>query len=527
MTDTFRKTKSNWIRPSLNPMNPRDADPNLGYQTRAPWDSDKNEMLDEFERSLKALEVDVKSPWEEGSLEFEIRDREQRNAANYKYESLFEVPPLSDKKLQQLAEYKINPPFRCEYNGVDEPKKTAKKLDPKGNPKTREPWNYGTLPAEPTHRKTYERPSTGLWDVSRGDQGGNTANFISSGDPILDNLRKQLLARGASGIAGLARKFRIMDDDGSGQLDMNEFRKGMKECELVDLTERAIKHLFSYFDKDDTGTITYDEFVVGIRGVMNDRRRNLVALAFHVLDSDRSGVIDLADMRLAYNAKSHPDVVMGRRTEDDILAEFMQNFQVGKKQKTAITLDDFCDYYASISASVDSDDYFELMIRNAWHISGGEGQYANSTNRRILVTHADGKQSVEEIKDDIRIGRGDTTAMMNNLKAQGIDDALKLNLSDKLNQKNTYVNEEVLMRQRQEQGQGYADDSQEPEEIGGGVASLAAFANNPKAILQMQQQLRRPSNGSNNGGAGGQQGLGRGQQQGSQSSFQAVGSRRR
>lgn len=32
------------------------------------------------------------------------------------------------------------------------------------------------------------------------------------------------------------------------------------------------------------------------------------------------------------------------------------------------------------------------MIRNAWHMAGGEGQAANSSNLRVLVTHPDGRQ---------------------------------------------------------------------------------------------------------------------------------------
>ncbi len=38
------------------------------------------------------------------------------------------------------------------------------------------------------------------------------------------------------------------------------------------------------------------------------------------------------------------------------------------------------------------------MIRNAWRISGGEGWCANSSCRRVLVTHNDGRQTVQEIK---------------------------------------------------------------------------------------------------------------------------------
>ena len=62
------------------------------------------------------------------------------------------------------------------------------------------------------------------------------------------------------------------------------------------------------------------------------------------------------------------------------------------------------------------------MIRNAWHISGGEGWCANSSNRRVLCTHTDGRQTVEEIKNDLGIKGDDKEAMMANLVEQGILD---------------------------------------------------------------------------------------------------------
>jgi Ca2+-binding EF-hand superfamily protein len=47
----------------------------------------------------------------------------------------------------------------------------------------------------------------------------------------------------------------------------------MTECGIADLSKKAIKHLFRFFDKDDSGTITLNEFLVGVRGVLNPRRK--------------------------------------------------------------------------------------------------------------------------------------------------------------------------------------------------------------------------------------------------------------
>ena len=59
---------------------------------------------------------------------------------------------------------------------------------------------------------------------------------------------------------------------------------------------------------------------------MNARRRSMVLQAFRVLDRDGSGVVDLDDVREVYNCSSHPDVLSGRRTKDQVLSDFLLHF---------------------------------------------------------------------------------------------------------------------------------------------------------------------------------------------------------
>lgn len=61
---------------------------------------------------------------------------------------------------------------------------------------------------------------------------------------------------------------------------------------------------------------------------MNPFRANLAKKAFNIMDKDRSGVLNLDDIKQTYNAKMHPDVKSGKKTEDDVLLEFLDTFEM-------------------------------------------------------------------------------------------------------------------------------------------------------------------------------------------------------
>lgn len=186
-------------------------------------------------------------------------------------------------------------------------------------------------------------------------------------DP-LEKLRLACLSRGANGIKGLGRSFKIMDDDMSKSLDKSEFHKGIKDYGLVELEKETIDTLFGIFDKDGSGSIDFDEFLIKLRPPMKNCRKDLISKAFRKLDKSGDGIVTVEDLKGVYNVKKHPKYISGEWTEDQCLEQFLVSFDTPNECDNKITEDEFQNYYAGVSASVDNDAYFDLMMRSAWKL---------------------------------------------------------------------------------------------------------------------------------------------------------------
>ena len=106
-----------------------------------------------------------------------------------------------------------------------------------------------------------------------------------------------------------------MDDDGSKSISLYEFSKACKDFK-VGINEENVPLIFDIFDVNRDGTLNIDEFIRAIRGDMNDYRRSLVEAAFNKIDRNGNGVIEIDDIKDTYNAKRHPDVVQGKKSEE-------------------------------------------------------------------------------------------------------------------------------------------------------------------------------------------------------------------
>ena len=167
------------------------------------------------------------------------------------------------------------------------------------------------------------------------------------------------------------------------------------------LSNGELRIIFEFFDEDNYGLIDYEKFIQGVRNKLIGSRLNLVKKAFNQLDQDGSGLLDAKNIASMYDSSGHPDVISGSSTPQQIFSSFLETFDVGCVVPGKVTLEEFINYYSNISESVDNDDYFELMIRNVWHIEEHRQIDTTSSNKnnRILKTKSDGTQYVEEVKE--------------------------------------------------------------------------------------------------------------------------------
>ena len=110
----------------------------------------------------------------------------------------------------------------------------------------------------------------------------------------------------------------------------------------------------------------------------------MVNKAFQMMDRDGSGQLTISDIASIYDVSMNPEFLEGRKTREEILQDFLNNFDGARGNNDGVvTRQEWDDYYTDLSMSTPSDEYFVRMMESTWQVPEEE----NSAVTQQTVSH--------------------------------------------------------------------------------------------------------------------------------------------
>ena len=185
-------------------------------------------------------------------------------------------------------------------------------------------------------------------------------------DTLMNRIRTRIIQRGATGIRGIGRLFRIADDNGDKLIDLhNELPKLMNDIGVI-LNKTELAELARHLDKNGDGHICFEEFLFHMAPPMSESRISWCNKAYNKLDANGDGHVSIHDLQQLHNPETSALVRAGKTSATAIFNNLSKYFD--GDGDGIITREEFIDYYREISPSIDNDEYFALMMQNAWKL---------------------------------------------------------------------------------------------------------------------------------------------------------------
>ena len=162
----------------------------------------------------------------------------------------------------------------------------------------------------------------------------------------------------------LSQRFHELDKSGDGLLSLEEFTVAL---DLKDAAPGYAARLFSFFDADGSGAISYAEFVNGLAMISPETTADeKVKLAFLLCDVDASGGVSLSNLlSLIGYAQSHdikvPGVTAASPKSDD--ASAVAPKQPPMLKRSATSMSRAFDAYDDSGEKVLSFDQFRAFLK--------------------------------------------------------------------------------------------------------------------------------------------------------------------
>ena len=184
----------------------------------------------------------------------------------------------------------------------------------------------------------------------------------------LEKLKQKLRIRGIRGLLYLHRQF-LMTCPNLMKITFNDFKNVLQGQHIL-FNESEYENLFEQFSKDDY--LQFTLFIREFKKQLNETKLNYVENAFSILDSLNNGNVTVNLIKMNYDVKNHPDVISGRKNEEEKLLEFIDCFEINNEilnnnNNNYIDFEIFANFYEYVAFVYENDNEFGNIINATFH----------------------------------------------------------------------------------------------------------------------------------------------------------------
>ena len=177
--------------------------------------------------------------------------------------------------------------------------------------------------------------------------------------------RNAVRISGVNGIRALSRCIGI-NDDYSAEFVKCTFFVSRLESFGIHLSDAEQAALWQWLDRTAEGIVCPAEFITALRHIESPYRRSMVSRVLKSFRRDEEGNISTVDIRGRFAADRHPQVIRGEKTEKEVREHIDIVFSTDANSTGSISPSELEQYFAGLSAIVDTDERFAAILRGCW-----------------------------------------------------------------------------------------------------------------------------------------------------------------
>ena len=192
-------------------------------------------------------------------------------------------------------------------------------------------------------------------------------------------LTNKLLKRGIRGILYLYSQFLSLYPK-LDNITFDDFALVFK-IQHLDLDINSMKKIFNMFALKQGKEVYFDfySFMRIYKKELNEKKLNAVEDAFSRIDSKGEDKVSLNMIKMKYNAAKHPDVLIGKCSEDEKVMEFLDCFGLcydilkldsnckNDDNNEYVDFEIFANFYEYVSFIYPRDTDFERVVKATWN----------------------------------------------------------------------------------------------------------------------------------------------------------------